>query len=135
MPEANAKNRNLPRKALDQRNAHARFLRRARPRRHDDALRFLARNFVECNFVVAMNFERLPQLAEVLRQVVGKRIVVVEQQNHRFAARFFFFDADPNPERFAGGRVPAFAPAASSAPPLCAISSAVTTARALFTVS
>ena len=100
----------------------ARFLRRTRARRNDNPLRLLPRNFVERNLIVAMNLQRLPHLAKVLRQVVSKRIVVVEQQNHRF----FFFDAD------AAFRV---VPPAESEPPPCAISSAVTTARALFTVS
>src|SRR5580765_1494799 len=33
-------------------------------------------------FVVAMNLDGAAKLAEVLREVVGKRIVVVEQKNH-----------------------------------------------------
>ena len=40
------------------------------------------RNFIERDLVVAANFEFLPHLAEVLRQVVSERIVVVEKQNH-----------------------------------------------------
>ncbi len=39
-------------------------------------------DFVERDFIVAPHFERLPHLAEVLRQVVGEGIVVVEQQQH-----------------------------------------------------
>ncbi len=38
------------------------------------------------NLVVAMHLYVAAQLAEILRQVVGKRIVVVEQQNHTVAS-------------------------------------------------
>ena len=39
-------------------------------------------DFLEGDLVVAADLELLPHLAEILRQVVGERIVVVEQQNH-----------------------------------------------------
>src|SRR4029077_14507404 len=39
-------------------------------------------NFFHRNLVVAMQFHVAAQLAQVLRQVVGKRIVVVEEQDH-----------------------------------------------------
>ena len=53
------------------------------PGRNHDALRPQFLDFVERDLIVAAHFELLPHLAEILREVVGKRIVVVEQQKHR----------------------------------------------------
>ena len=83
MSQADAQHRNFAREALDQRHADASFFRRAGPGRNHDALGRELLDFVERDLIVAANFELLPHLAEVLRQVVGERIVVVEKQDHR----------------------------------------------------
>src|SRR4029077_14153540 len=80
MAQAHTKNRNFAGEALDQRNADSRFLRRAWPGRNHDALRPHFVDFVERDAAVAAHFELLPHLTKVLREVIGKRVVVVEQQ-------------------------------------------------------
>ena len=82
MAQAHSENWNLAGKALDQRDADASFLRGARARGDDDALGTHGGNFVERDLIVAANIQFLTQLAEILGEVVGERIVVVEEQNH-----------------------------------------------------
>jgi hypothetical protein len=76
--QADAKNREFAREPANQLNADAGVLRRAGTRRNHNALRLAARNFLHGNFVVAVDFNVATQLAEILRQVIGKRIVVVD---------------------------------------------------------
>ena len=106
MSQAHSQDWNFSCEALDERHADSGFFRRTRAGRNHNAFRPQILNLVQSYLVIAADFQILPHLAEILRQVVGKRIVVVEQQNH-------------------------FCPAC----PLCAISSAAITARALFIVS
>src|SRR5690242_7431502 len=69
-----------------------------------------------------MDLHLTAQLAEILRQIKGERIVVVEQQNHlRFFRDFFLLRLTP--------------PAVSLFPSLCAASRAVNSALALLTLS
>jgi hypothetical protein len=82
--QANSKNRKSSRQPLNQFNRNPCFQRRARPRRNHDSLRFASSDFFDGNLVVAMHFHFAAQLSQILGQVVGKRIVVVEQQNHCF---------------------------------------------------
>ncbi len=82
MAEANTKDGKFAGEALDQLDRDARFLRRARTRRNHDAFRFAADNFFDGDFVVAMHFDLATQLAEILGEVVGEGIVVVEKKNH-----------------------------------------------------
>src|SRR5208282_3731918 len=67
------------------------FLRSAWTGGNYNALGLPADNFVDGNLIVAMHFERTTQFAQVLGQVVGERIVVVQQQNHGRLASFPFF--------------------------------------------
>ena len=80
--EANTENGKSSGETLDQLNANPRVLGSAGTRGDDDAFRLAARDFVDGNLIVAMDFHLAAQLAEILRQVIGKRIVVVEQQDH-----------------------------------------------------
>src|SRR5438477_13066082 len=83
MPQANTQDRKLARQLLHQLNADPGILRRARPRRDHDPLRLAPRDLIDGYLVVAMHFDVAAQLTQVLRQVIGKRIVVVQQQDHR----------------------------------------------------
>ena len=63
---------------------------RARPRRHDDVRRLQGRDLIGSDLVVAIDahVHRRIQLAQPLHEVVGERIVVVDEKNHNhwFAA-------------------------------------------------
>src|SRR5208337_1285860 len=82
MPKAHPKNRNLPRQFLDKLHRNARLLRRARPGRNHNPLRLALGNLLHVDAVVAMYFHLAAQFAQILRQVIGERIVVVQKQNH-----------------------------------------------------
>src|SRR5258708_8566493 len=68
---------------LDQINADARVLRRTRARRDHDAFRLHGFDFVNRDLVVAADFDLCSEFPEILNQVVGKRIVIVENEDHR----------------------------------------------------
>src|SRR5439155_15427577 len=80
--EANAKDREFSGKPPNQLDADSRVLWCAWSRRNHDAFGLAARNFLHGNLVVAMHFDIAAQLAEILRQVIRKRVVVIEQKNH-----------------------------------------------------
>src|SRR5215469_2145402 len=83
VPKTNAEDRYLSRETLDERLADSRLLRCTWARRDHDALRREVFDFFERNFVVSPHLERLSHLTEVLCQVIRKRIVVIEEQQHR----------------------------------------------------
>src|ERR1700688_2182668 len=126
VPQAHAKNRKLPCQSLNQLHGDPRFLWRTRSRRNHNPLRFFTRDLLNANLIVAVHFHLASQLTQILRQVVGKRVVVIEQQNHL---------------DFLLPRVPrVFRPRATAvaiALPLfrCAASKAASNARDLFNVS
>src|SRR6266849_395701 len=93
--QANTQNRKLPAQFLDKLHGNPCLLRRARPGRDHDAFRLSLHNLLDGNLVVAMHLNLATQLAQILRQVVGKRVVVVQQQNHLF---LFARESDPAPE-------------------------------------
>src|SRR5215472_142103 len=80
--EANTEDWKFSGKTLDELDGNARFPRRTRSGRNDNALRAAAGDFFNGDFVVAMDFDVRTELTQILREVVGKRIVVVQQQNH-----------------------------------------------------
>src|SRR5258705_9188751 len=82
MTQAYAKDREFSGQAANQVDANSGILRGAGARRNYNGFGLAPRNFLDGDFVVAMHFDIASQLAKILGQVVGKRIVVVEQQNH-----------------------------------------------------
>src|SRR5580704_14095736 len=78
MAQADAEYGVFSREALDQVDANSRVLGRARTRGNYDAFWFAAGDLFHGNFVVAMYFDIAAQFAEVLGEVVGEGIVVVE---------------------------------------------------------
>src|ERR1700676_4344130 len=107
MAQAHAQDGKLSCEAPDELDANAGILRRARARRNHDAVWPAPGDFLDGNLVVSMDFDIASELAEILRQVVGEGIVVVEQENHDVPWRC----------------------------PRCADSRAVSRARDLFTLS
>jgi hypothetical protein len=93
--EANAENRNFPCEALNERDANPSFLGGARTGGDYDALGMELLNFVERYLVISTDFDILAHLAEILRQIKCKGIVVVDEQNHLYSAadlKFITFD-------------------------------------------
>ena len=80
--KAYAEDRYLPGEALNQRHANAGLVRRAGTRRDDDRLRFPRRDFCERNRIVAMDVHIRTELAQILDEVVGEAVVVVDHQKH-----------------------------------------------------
>jgi hypothetical protein len=60
-------------------------VRRARPRRDHDSLRSQSLNLAYRHLIIAANLDFGAQLADVLHQVVGKRIVIIEYENQAAA--------------------------------------------------
>ena len=82
MSKADTEERDTPGEMTDQLDADSSLIRSARPRRNHDPLRFHSFNFSDCRLVVAANFDLGAQFSDVLNQVVSKRIVVVENEDH-----------------------------------------------------
>lgn len=82
MAEAHTQDRFLSREILKQFNADAGLLRRTRPGRNHDVGRIAVFNFFAGNLIVTPHLNGFAQFAEILDQVVGKRIVIVEDEDH-----------------------------------------------------
>src|SRR5712692_5077455 len=79
VPQAHAEDGDFSGKPLDYLHGDARLLRGAGTRRDDNLFRAASGNFVRGNFVVAAHLDIAAQLAEILREVVGEGVVVVQQ--------------------------------------------------------
>src|SRR5271168_4695637 len=82
MSEADSENRDFPGKMADQLNADAGFLRSARPRRNQDAFGAHGFYIADRYLIVAAHLDFRAQFAQILHQVVGEGIVIVEDKNH-----------------------------------------------------
>ena len=80
--QADAKDRQLAGEMQDGFDGHARFGRRARAGRNDDALGLERLDLGDGQLVIANDVDVGTQLAQVLHHVVGKGIVVVDHQQH-----------------------------------------------------
>src|SRR5207253_5111773 len=81
--EADAQNRNGPREALDQRHRDARLVRRAWPGLDDHAVGTKGGDLLERDRVVATDVHVGAELAEVLHEVVGEGVVVIDHEELR----------------------------------------------------
>src|SRR4051794_12134529 len=80
--EADAQHRDAGlRQRGDRRHGHAGLRRGARTRRHDRLVGAAVDQLLDACHVVANHVELRPQLAQVLDEVVGERVVVVEDQD------------------------------------------------------
>src|SRR5260370_92763 len=59
------------------------FDRSARTRRNTDSIRTQVLHFLQRYLIVAPNHQICSKLAEVLDEVIGERVVVIDYQNHR----------------------------------------------------
>jgi hypothetical protein len=83
MSEADSKHRNLAGEVTKQFDADPRFMRSAWPWGDHDAVGVESLDLVNAQLVVAANVDFGAQFAEILHQVVGERVVVVENEDHR----------------------------------------------------
>lgn len=83
MSQAHTQNRRFARHMPDQRNQNSCLARRARPRRKQNSLRLERLDLLHRQLIVAPHLYLRTQLAQVLHQVEGERVVVVENENHR----------------------------------------------------
>ena len=88
MPQADAQDRQTTQKALNASDRDPRFLRRARARRDDQVAGLQDLDLVQRDPVVAVDLDihGRVDLAQTLHEVVGERIVVVDDQDHDDAA-------------------------------------------------
>jgi hypothetical protein len=82
MSEADTENGNFVGEVTDEINADAGILGRARARRDYDAVRLHFFHVSNRDLIVATNLDGRAEFSEILNQVVGKGIVVVENEDH-----------------------------------------------------
>src|SRR6185369_3029197 len=82
VPKADAEDRNLTGKAPDRRDRNTGLTRGTRPRRDHDPVEFALINLIEGDRVVAKDLRFGSEFAEVLHEVVGEGIEVVDDQQH-----------------------------------------------------
>ncbi len=84
MPKAHSQHWHARSKLLNDRFGKSRFSRRAGAGRNDDSLGLKSFDFIERDLVVAFHsdVERRVGLAQALDQVVGKGVVVIENEDH-----------------------------------------------------
>ena len=68
--------------ARDHITADAGFIRRAGSWRNDDPLRVHRLDFIERHFIISVNDNVCPKFAKILNEVIGERIVVIDDQKH-----------------------------------------------------
>src|SRR3974390_2115246 len=82
MAETDPENWDLAGKVSDHVDADSRLVRCTGPGRDDDAFRVEMLDLFQCGLVVAAHYDFVPHLPDVLHQVVGERIVIVEDEDH-----------------------------------------------------
>ena len=82
MPQTHAQQRNRRPKPANHIARNARLVRRAGAGRNADALGLERGDCVERDLVVPLHEHLGPQLAEVLDEVVGERVVVIYDEQH-----------------------------------------------------
>jgi len=90
MSETNSQDWNFAREVPNQVDADTGFLRCAWSRRDHDSLRLHRLNFVDRDLIVAPNFHLRAKFSEILDEVVGKGIVIVENEDHGIVQRLVY---------------------------------------------
>ena len=83
MAEAHTEYRRLTGHVANEGDEDAGFAWGARTGREQNAVRPESLDFLDCQFVVAAHHDLRTQFAQVLNEVVGEGIVVVENEDHR----------------------------------------------------
>ena len=78
--QADAKDRRRRLKPVDQCQTDARFARRAGTGREQDCIRLHLRDLVECDLVVAEHHRLGAQFAEIVHEVVGEAVVIIDDE-------------------------------------------------------
>src|SRR6185503_3863971 len=83
--QTHAQQRYLSREPFDYVESDSSVVRRPGSRRDDDAFRTqLILDLIERDLIVPAHLDRLTKLAEILNEVVSKRVVVVDDEKHQF---------------------------------------------------
>src|SRR5579871_6787930 len=80
MTETDTECRHATSGLCDQLKANARLVGRARPWRKHDSLRAHGENVGEAQLVVAFDDDFRPELPQIVEEVVGKAVVVIDQE-------------------------------------------------------
>jgi glycine dehydrogenase len=80
MAQTDAENRQMAAEAFDYRHGNPGFVRSARTRRDNDTLGRKISDIIDANLIVAINAYRGTQLTQVLHQIVGKRVIIIDHQ-------------------------------------------------------
>ncbi len=87
MPETHAEQRHAHLAVRSHKiEADARLIRVARARRHDDGLRAVRQRFGYRDLVIAHDAALRPQFAEIMHEIVGKAVVIIDKQDHNGAS-------------------------------------------------
>src|SRR5215469_17013363 len=82
MSQAHAQDRQLAGERANQVHADARLLRSARAGRDDNPLGMEGFDLADRELVIAADHHLSPEFAQVLNEVVGERVVIIENENH-----------------------------------------------------
>ena len=77
MSQTNTKNGNLATKLPDDFHGNTSLIRCTGAGGNDDACRVFMTNLIDTDFIIAVNFNFLSKFAEVLHNVVGERIIII----------------------------------------------------------
>src|SRR5580658_3883110 len=81
MPKADAQHGNMRSKMTNKLVADSGIIRRPRSRRNTDFFRAQLLNFFNSRAIISSDDQFRTEFAEVLNQVVGERVVVIQDQN------------------------------------------------------
>ena len=107
MSQADAEHRHLAGEVANQIDADAGILRRAGTGRNHDALRLHGLDLSDRDLIVAAHLDLRAEFPEILHQVVGEGIVVVENEDHGNRPACSLHGTIPSPPPAGTGHAPA----------------------------
>src|SRR5260370_30386101 len=91
------KNRDLTSKVLNELDGDTGLLRRARSGRDNNLLGLQALQLTHRNLIVAAHLNLFTHLPEILHQVAGEGVVIIEHKNHRIRPNTFLLALPGSP--------------------------------------